>query len=128
MQNESATGNGFFQILKGVGFALGFSFLAVVILANILRFTPLPEKVVYPVNQTVKVVAIVLGAFLFVRGEKGFLKGGAIALMFTALSYLTFSAIGGNFSLSGWIVIELFLAVFAGVIGGAIAVNVRRGV
>ena len=128
MQNETATGNVFFQILKGVGFALGFSFLAVVILANILRFTPLSEKVVYPVNQTVKVVAILLGAFLFVRGEKGFLKGGAIALMFTALSYLTFSAIGGNFSLSWWIVIELFLALSAGIIGGAIAVNVRRGV
>ena len=128
MQNESATGNGFFQILKGVGFALGFSFIAVIILANILRFTPLPEKVVYPVNQTIKVVSILLGTFFFVRGEKGFLKGGAIALMFTALSYLTFSAIGGNFSLSAWIIIELFLATFAGVIGGAIAVNVRRGV
>lgn len=127
MQNETATGNGFFQILKGAGFALGFSFLAVVILANILRFTPLPDKVVCPVNQTVKVVAILLGSFLFVRGEKGFLKGGAIALVFTALSYLTFSAIGGDFSLSWWIIIELFLAVFAGVIGGAIAVNFRRG-
>jgi len=126
MQNESVTGNGFFQILKGVGFALGFSFLAVIILANILRFTPLSDKIVYPVNQTVKVVAILLGSLLFIRGEKGFLKGGAVALLFPALSYLTFSAIGGDFSLSGWIFIELFLALFAGVIGGAVAVNLRR--
>ena len=128
MQNETATGNAFFQILKGAALALGFSLLAVIIFANILRFTPLPDKVIYPVNQTVKVVAILLGALLFVRGEKGFLKGGAIGLIFTALSYLAFSAIGGNFSLSWLIFAELALAIFAGVVGGAIAVNLRRGV
>ena len=128
MQNETATGNAFFQILKGAAFALGFSLLAVIIFANILRFTPLPDKVIYPVNQTVKVVAILLGSLIFVRGEKGFLKGGAIGLIFTALSYLAFSAIGGNFSLSWLIFAELALAIFAGVVGGAIAVNLRRGV
>ena len=128
MQNETATGNAFFQILKGAALALGFSLLAVIIFANILRFTPLPDKVIYPVNQTVKVVAILLGSLLFVRGEKGFLKGGAIGLIFTALSYLAFSAIGGNFSLSWLIFAELALAIFAGVVGGAIAVNLRRGV
>ena len=126
MQNETVTGNGFFQILKGVGFALGFSFLAVIILANILRFTPMPDKVIYPVNQTVKVVAILLGSLIFIRGEKGFLKGVAIALIFTAPSYLTFSAMGGNFSLSWLIFAELALATLAGVVGGAIAVNLRR--
>lgn len=126
MQNETATGNAFFQILKGAAFALGFSLLAVIIFANILRFTPLPDRVIYPVNQTVKVVAILLGALIFVRGEKGFLKGGAIGLIFTALSYLAFSAIGGNFSLSWLIFAELALAIFAGVVGGAIAVNLRR--
>ena len=126
MQNETATGNAFFQILKGAALALGFSLLAVIIFANILRFTPLPDKVIYPVNQTVKVVAILLGSLLFVRGEKGFLKGGAIGLIFTALSYLAFSAIGGNFSLSWLIFAELALAIFAGVVGGAIAVNLRR--
>ena len=128
MQNETATGNAFFQILKGAALALGFSLLAVIIFANILRFTPLPDKVIYPVNQTVKVVAILLGSLLFVRGEKGFLKGGAIGLIFTALSYLAFSAIGGNFSLSWLIFAELALAIIAGVVGGAIAVNLRRGV
>lgn len=128
MQNETATGNAFFQILKGAALALGFSLLAVIIFANILRFTPLPDKVIHPVNQTVKVVAILLGSLIFVRGEKGFLKGGAIGLIFTALSYLAFSAIGGNFSLSWLIFAELALAIFAGVVGGAIAVNLRRGV
>jgi len=55
------------------------------------------------------------------------LKGGAIGLLFTALSYLTFSALGGDFSVSVWIIVEIFLALFAGVVGGALAVNFRRG-
>ena len=126
MQNERTIGNGIFQILKGAGFALGFSILAVVVLANILRVTPLPDRVIYPINQTIKVVAIVLGSFLFVRGEKGFLKGGTISLIFTALSYLSFSALGGDFSLSWLVIVEVLLSVFAGVIGGAVAVNLRR--
>lgn len=125
MQNERV-GNGFFQVIKGVAFALGFSFLAAVVLASILRYTQIPDKVVYPINQTIKVVAVLLGALTFVRGEKGFMKGFGIGSLYTALSYLTFSAIGGDFSLSWLIFVELFLGLFAGVVGGAIAVNVRR--
>ncbi len=126
MQNETNVGGGFFQILKGVALALAFSFLGVVILANILRFTPLPDSVIYPINQTLKVLCVLLGALAFVRGEKGFLKGGAIGLLFTALSYLAFSALGGDFSLSWLIFGELFLGVFAGVVGGAVAVNLKN--
>ena len=126
MQNETTVGNGLFQILKGAFLALAVSFLATVIFANILRFTPLPDKVIYPVNQTVKVVAIAIGTLAFVRGEKGFLKGIAVALIFTALSYLAFSAIGGDFSVSWLIFAELFIAVLSGIVCGAIAVNLRR--
>ena len=67
-----------------------------------------------------------LGTLLFIRGEKGWLKGGGAGLLFFALSYLTFSAIGGDFSLSWLIFMELGLALFAGVLGGVIGVNLRR--
>ena len=126
MYDESTTGGGFFQIIKGVGLALVFSFLTAVVFATVLKSFPIPDKVIYPVNQTLKVLCILLGAFAFVRGEKGYLKGGAIGLLFTALSYLTFSAIGGDFSVGWLIVMELFLALFSGVVGGALAVNFRR--
>ena len=125
MQTDVKT-NGIFQILKGTGLALALSFLGVIILASILRLTPLSDSVIYPVNQTVKVISVALGALLFIRGEKGFAKGGAIGALFTALSYLSFSAIGGDFSLSWLIFAELALVVFAGMLCGAIAVNLRR--
>ena len=126
MQNEWTTGGKIFNIIKGVALALAFSLLASIVLASILQFSPLPDKVIYPINQTVKVVAIMLGALVFVREEKGFLQGVAIGALFTALSYLSFSALGGDFSLSWLIFAELALALFVGAVSGAIAVNIRR--
>ena len=124
MENSS-TGNGLFQIIKGAALALAASLLAAIVFASILRVTELPDAVIYPVNQTLKVLAVCLGTIAFVRGDKGFIKGGAIGLIFTALSYLTFSAIGGDFSLSWMIAVEVLIALFAGVVCGAIAVNLR---
>ncbi len=126
MDNETNVGNVFFRILKGTALALAFSLLAAIIFANVLRFTPLPDSVIYPVNQTVKVLAVCLGTLVFVRGEKGFLQGGAIGLLFSCFSYLAFSAFGGDFSLTWLLILELFLPVFAGVICGAIAVNLSK--
>lgn len=122
MRNETSYGNGFFSILKGAGVALVLSLTVVAVLACL----PLPQKLVYPINQTLKVLAVSLGTFLFVRGEKGWLKGLAIGLIFTALSYLAFSAIGGDFSLSWLILVELLFGVLAGALSGAIAVNIKR--
>ena len=126
MQNENRVGNEWFELIKGAALALGTALITTVIFAWILRYAPISEKWIYPINQTIKILSIAVGTLVCVRGEKGFLKGGAIALLFTALSYLTFSALGGNFAL-GWVVlVEVVLAIFAGVIFGAIAVNFRR--
>ena len=119
-------GNGFFSVLKGAGAALGVSLLCSLLFAVILRCASASENIIYPVNQTVKVAAILVGTLLFIRGEKGWLKGGGVGLLFTALSYLAFSALGGDFSLSWLIFLELFFALAAGSIGGIIAVNVKK--
>lgn len=126
MKNETSYGNGFFCIVKAVGFALAFSLLSVVIFAVVLQTTSLGERAIYPINQTIKGVAIALGVLLFIRGEKGWLKGIGAGLLFTALSYLAFSAIGGDFSLSWLILLELFLAALVGAISGSLAVNLHR--
>jgi putative membrane protein (TIGR04086 family) len=126
MRNERVYGDGFFTVVKAVGLALAVSLLGAVIFAVVLRVGNLDEKIVYPVNQVLKGLAISVGTLVCVRGEKGWLKGGGAGLLFTALSYLAFSSIGGDFSFTWVIVIELLLAVSAGGLGGAIAVNLRR--
>ncbi len=126
MQEEQTIGNVFFRIIKGVGLSLAFSFLCAVVFASVLQLTALPDKIIYPVNQTVKVLSIVIGALVCVRGEKGWLQGLAIGALFAALSYLAFSALGGGFSLSWLLFLELALSLFAGAIGGVVAVNLKR--
>ena len=118
-------GNNFFTLLKAVAFALAISFLAVVVFACVLRVKPLSDKAVYFVNQTIKNVAVIIAVLLFVRGEKGLLKGGGIGIIFTLVSYLTFSVAAHTFSLSALAIAELAIGIVAGAIAGAIAVNLR---
>ncbi len=125
MQNE-LNERGFFNVVKAVLLSLALSLLAAVVFAVLLRTTSWGETVVYPVNQVLKNLALIVGVLAFVRGEKGWLQGGIAALLFTALSYLAFSALGGDFSLSWLIFLELSIAFLAGAVSGALAVNVRK--
>ena len=125
MQNEDFS-NGGFSIVKAVAFSVAVSLLGAVIFAVILRSCALSDSIIYPVNQVIKSVALAMGAVMFVRGEKGWLKGRIVGVLFTAVSYLAFSAIGGDFSLSWLIFAELFLGVFVGALSGIIAVNLKR--
>ncbi len=125
MQNENSFG-GAFSVVKGLLLALSCSLFLTVVFACVLRFSSLSSKVIYPVNQAIKTLSVAIGVLSFTRGEKGWLKGLGVGVLFTALSYLAFSAIGGDFSLSWLIFAELALGAFTGVICGIISVNVRR--
>ena len=126
MRNERAYGDGIFTVVKAAGLALVISLLGAVIFAVILRVCNLGERVIYPVNQILKGLSIAAGALVCIRGEKGWLKGGGAGLLFTGLSYLAFSALGGDFSLSWLIFAELILAFLIGAIGGMLAVNLKK--
>ena len=125
MQNESSF-DGVFSVVKGALFSVAFSLLSAIIFAVVLRVGGISDKFIYPINQAIKVVAVALGTIFFVRGEKGWMKGGGIGVIFTALSYLAFSSLGGDFSLSWLIVVELFIGFFSGAISGILAVNIKR--
>ena len=126
MRSETGYGNGIFTVVKATVLALAVSLLGVVIFAVLLRTGVCGEKGVYTINQVIKGVSIALGVFTFVSGEKGWIKGGGVALLFTALSYLAFSAIGGDFTLGWMIVLEALTAFFVGVISGILAVNLKK--
>ncbi len=126
MHNEMSYGDGVFSVIKGTLLSLAFSLLSAVIFAVVLRTANIGEQWIYPINQVLKALSILIGVLVFVRGEKGWLKGGAVGLLFTALSYLAFSAIGGDFSLGWLIILEVVLALLIGAVSGSLAVNLRR--
>ncbi len=114
------------QVLQGVGLALAISLMAMVVFALLLRFTNLSDGIIYPVNQTVKGLAVCAATLIFVRGEKGFVKGLSVGLLFWVASYLLFGVIGGYFSLSFLAIAELVLAMILGAVSGALAVNLKK--
>ena len=124
--NETTYGNGVFTIVKAVLLSLAVSLLAAVVFAVILQAAPMAQRTIYTVNQVLKAVALAVGVLAFIRGEKGWLKGGVSGLLFTGLSYLAFSAIGGDFSLSWLIFVELAIAFLVGAVSGILAVNMKK--
>ena len=126
MRSETAYGNGIFTMIKATLFALVISLLAVMAVAVAYRAGGIQERGLYAVNQAVKGVSIAVGVLTFLRGDKGWLKGGGVGLLFTALSYLAFSAIGGDFSLGWLIIVELVSAFLIGAVSGAFAVNLKK--
>ncbi len=124
MRNESSFDGGF-CVVKGAALALALSFLTTVVFAVILRFASGGERLVYPITQTLKALSLCIGALVFVRGEKGWLKGMGVGLVFTALSYLAFSSLGGDFSLSWLIIVELAISLTIGALGGIVGVNLK---
>lgn len=123
MRSEGTT---IFTIIKSTGLAVALSVLGVVAFAVVLRAVALGSGVIYTVNQVLKLLSIAVGTLAFVRGEKGWLKGGVTGILFTGVSYLAFSALGGDFTISWLIFAELVIAFLVGAISGALAVNLKK--
>ena len=118
---------GIFQVVKAVTVALLCSVLMCAVYALILRTLPMKERTITIVTQVLKGVSLATGTLLFLQGEKGLIKGAFCGLIFSMLGYLTFSALGGDFSLSWLIVLEILLFCGVGGLTGVAAVNLKRG-
>lgn len=116
----------FFQVLKATLFCVAFLLVYVLVFAFIIRLAQLSSSVIKPVNQIFKVVAVAVGAFIFVKGTKGYLKGAFVGLCATLVSYLLFSVIGGSFAVSLTFLLEILIAVVVGAASGAVAVNLKK--
>jgi putative membrane protein (TIGR04086 family) len=118
----------FLGILKGSLLALTFSLLGVLIFAFVLRFVPLADSVISPVNQVIKGVSILLGTLFGLKKTKemGLISGLLIGFFYTALAFLTFSILDGQFKFSTVVLNDLLFGAIIGAICGIIAVNIRR--
>ena len=116
--------DGVLQVVKATLATVVFSLVFVIIFTLIIQLASVKSSVIKPVNQVFKIIAIAVGGLLFIRGEKGFLKGGIAGLLSAVLSYLLFAIIGGSFAVEWTFALEILFSIAAGVIAGVIAVNV----
>lgn len=116
----------FLQSVKAAVLATLFSVAFALLFSVFLRFVPLSDKVAAPVCQVLKYVALSLGCMLAVKDDGGWWKGLLAGAVFTALSFLSFSAFGGHFSLTWLILVDLLLGLAVGAAAGVLAVNLRK--
>lgn len=117
---------GVLQVVKATLAAVVFSLVFVLVFTLIIQLASVGSGVIKPVNQIFKIIAIAVGGMLFIRGEKGYLKGAAAGLATVLVSYLLFAVIGGSFAVRWTFVLEILLGAASGAITGIIAVNVKK--
>ena len=117
---------GIFQILKAAFASITASLVFVLIFTLIIQLFSLPMGAVKPVNQVLKILSIAVGGLIFVRGEKGWLKGIIYGLIAVVATFLLYGAIAHSLQFSWKFIIEILLGVACGAITGIIAVNIKK--
>ena len=115
-----------FQIIKASSSAVIVSLLFVLVFTLIIQLFSLPLDAVKPVNQVFKILSIAVGGLIFIRGEKGWLKGIIYGLIAVIVTYLLFGAISHSLSISWKFALEILLGTVCGCITGIIAVNIKK--
>ena len=124
---SSSNNNIFMNILKGVGFALVFSVIALTVFACLLVFTNMSESLMQPVVIGITGISILMGSFIANRkmNKNGIVNGIVVGVIYIGLIYIISSIInGGNFSLSLGAIIMFAAGIIGGAIGGIIGVNI----
>ena len=115
-----------FQIVKAAAASVIVSLLFVLIFTLIIQLFSLPLGAVKPVNQVFKILSIVAGGLIFIRGDKGWLKGIIYGFIAVIVTYLLYGAISHSLSISWKFLLEILLGVVSGAITGIIAVNIKK--
>lgn len=113
----------FLPLIKGILAAIIFTAAAFLILALLLKTGAMGEGAVAPLTQVVKVLAILLAAFLTVRKEEKriWLKGGAAGGIFMLLGWLVSSLIVNQLGSVGVLFTDIAMGLIIGAITGLLA-------
>lgn len=123
---EKISSGGVLSVLKGVLTVVMISLIGVLIFGFIVKAFYLPTAVIKGVNQFLKVIAIFIGCFFFLRENKGLIKGILTGVISTIIIYLIFALIGGKAYFSLPFLIDVVFSLIVGAISGIVAVNVRK--
>ncbi len=117
-----------FQVIKAAAASIIISLVFVLIFTLIIQFCSLSSSVIKPVNQVFKIVSIIAGGLIFIRGDKGWLKGIIYGLAAVIITYFLYAAIARSISISWTFAIEILLGDVSSAITGIIAVHVKKPV
>ena len=112
-------------ILKGLLAAIALTLVCMVIFAALVVFLHISDTFLAVLNQILKAAAIILGVRFAVGrgGERGFLTGMTLAMLYMVLGYALYVFLGGSaFSVPAMLG-EILIGAAAGSVTGAIVSN-----
>ncbi len=118
--------NDFLQYIKGLIVSLIVSFALILLFALIIKLTNLSDAWIVPINLIIKAISVVLGVVIYAKSKSGGLKKGLImAISYTTLAFVVFSAISGGFSIGWELLLDYLFTSIVGIIVGVIKVNTK---
>lgn len=126
MYHERFSSSFLWQVVKATLLSVLFAAISTFIFAIVLRFAPLPDRVISVLSSVLKGVSAIFGVLFSVREEKGLLKGLLSGVLSAMSTRLFFCALCGTFSSGYFLWIELLLVGAVGAIGGVIAVGLKK--
>ena len=125
-KTEKINGNIVINFLKGLIIAMLISFALVIVLAFSLKWFSIDEKLISPLNIAIKIISVVVGAIIAVKGDtKGMLKGIVFGFLYIALAFVSFSFLAKSFSFDLSLLLDVVCSAIAGGLVGIIKVNSR---
>lgn len=118
------------NIAKGSLIALCISLILVLVFAFLLKFTNLPDSIIFPINQVIKGISIFIGVFVSLKKSKelGLVSGLLIGLTYTIIAFLVFSILSRTFSFDITLLTDIVFGAIIGAICGIICVNIKKSV
>ena len=123
MDNEKFSS--WLQVLKAAVVSTAIALVLALAFAGALRVTNISDKAIVPVNFVIKAVAVLTGCLLSLRGEKGWLRGAVVGILFICLSGTLFSFVGGGVEFSWLLGLEILFGAVAGALSGIFSVNIK---
>ena len=115
------------SVARGVLTAAGVTLAGMLIMAAAIMYLGLSEVWLTPLNQVLKLAAVLAGAYLAVGrgGERGLVTGAVTAALFMIAGYACYCALGGmSFSWSAMLT-EILVGGAIGGAFGAILANMK---
>ena len=117
------------SILKGLLCAVTLTLLLMVGVASLALGVRISDGTLTALNQVMKLLSILLGVTVAVGrgGQRGFLTGMTVAMLYMILGYGCYVALGGNAFIVTQMLGEILIGAALGAIAGAVLSNLPAG-
>ena len=114
-------------LTRGLLAAVAATLAGMLLLAAAVIYLDVTDGALAALNQLLKLFSVVLGARLAVGvgGERGFVTGAAVGLLYMALGYVLYWQLGGALFSAAAMLLEMLAGFAVGAAAGAVCANLR---